>query len=500
MRPSHLLAVPALWAALRPAAALAQAEVPDPDLAGMPSAAPAAEMGAPPPEPVRFGAALTTRVDADLADDRPGEDAYELRLRLDLSLAARLSPKTQAALAGRLSYDARGAAGDWPGRPDRRAPRAAHAAELGEARLSYADGDMSVDVGNLYLRWGALDASAPTDVLNPQDLRDPAPVAFEAPVLPVPAARLGVARGAAGFELCVLPFFEPHRVALSGTDWAPTPPGQDNPTFSALTGNLGLVFSTAAEDDVQPLLVAPQPPDESAANVSFGARASYAGAGFDAHLVAAHTWDRIPEIAFDPALAALLAAAQTGEPAAILAAYPAARPALEAGGPLFTSRYHRLDVVGGDVSATAGPVVLKAEAAYSLARTLYREDLSARRPGSLTWGVAADYAPDEDLALTFELFGLRPDERGPWLYLGRQLVQAVGHAEIALVSERLALELTAQAGLLRFEHTLAPALRYQPADGHTLTAGVYLLGGESGTLGHLYAANDAAFLRYTLRP
>jgi hypothetical protein len=95
----------------------------DPDLIGMPgmpdvpaetapAPAPADEAAPPPPPPTgpsetRFSATVSTRVDADLADDGGGEDTVESRLRLDLELATRLSPRTTALVAGRSAHESR---------------------------------------------------------------------------------------------------------------------------------------------------------------------------------------------------------------------------------------------------------------------------------------------------------------------------------------------------------------------------------------------------------
>lgn len=443
------------------------------------------------PADVRFGGTFTARTDADLQHDRAGEDIAETRVRLDLEMAARLSPTTSTLISGRLTHQSATPAWDFDG------ARYGHEVELREARLSWQGPDVSLDVGNLFLRWGTIDSNSPTDVLNPQDLRDPAPVSFEAPLVPIPAARLQAAPGDFTFELDVVPFFEPHRAAMFGTDWAPTSPTAGDPTTGALVGQVGLAFSRAAQEDIQPALLAPQPPDESPRNVSVGTRVGWHGPGVDVHLAATHGWDRIPALTFDPDVLALLDAARRNDLGALAVGYGKVQPRLAAGEPLFTSEYSRLNLIGGDLAWAVGDFVVKAEAAFSFARTLYREDFTPRRTGSLTWAGGVDYMPDEDLAVTVEVWGLRPLDRGPWLYIGQHLFEAVGHAQVTVLKEVLFADLTAEAGLFRHDLTLSPALRWVPADGHALTAGVYVLSGDAGTLGGLYDANDAAFLRYT---
>ena len=45
---------------------------------------------------------------------------------------------------------------------------------------------------------------------------------------------------------------------------------------------------------------------------------------------------------------------------------------------------------------------------------------------------------------------------------------------------------------------MAPSLRWQPADGHALSAGVYVLAGPADSIGGVFDANDAGWARYTL--
>jgi hypothetical protein len=472
----------------------------DPDLAGMPAmpdlpaaegtAVTAAPVGA--PSETRFGATLSTRADADLRDDgRPGrpEDVFETHLRLDLELAARLSPATTALVSGRLSHDTRTPDAGFDG------ARSGALAELREARISWQGDGVGLDVGHLFLRWGVADAISPNDVLNPQDFLDPAPVSFETPMLPVPAVRLTAQPGDFAFELSVVPFFVPHRAALFGTDWAPV--GGDAPT-AGLLGTLGLLLGPEADDDAWALLTAPRPPDESPRNASVGTRLGWHGAGVDLHLNATHTWDRLPAVRFDPALGEFLAAARENDAPTLLRLYPEVQARLASGAPLLDSRYHRLDLVGFDLAWALGDFLLKGEAAHSFTRTLYRSDFTPVRVGALSYAAGFDWLPDPDLTVTLEVFGLRPWEGvgGGYLYVGRHLVQTTAHVRWALVTEVLTADVIAQYGVTEEDRTVAPSLAWKVVDGHSVSAGIYLMDGPRRSLGGLFGRNDAAWMRW----
>ncbi|MCK6572785.1 hypothetical protein L6V77_17030 [Myxococcota bacterium] len=494
---------PLVLAALFAAPAPAPAD--DPDLIGMPgmpdvpaetapAPAPADEAASPPPPPTgpsetRFGATVSTRLDADLADDGGGEDTVESHLRFDLELATRLSPRTTALVAGRISHEAR--------TPDAAFDdgRAAALAELREARLSWQGDGVGLDVGQLFLRWGVADAVSPNDVLNPQDFLDPAPVSFETPMLPVPAVRLTASPGDFAFELAVVPFFVPHRAALFGSDWAPV--GGDAPT-AGLLGTLELLIGPEADDDAWALFTAPRPPDESPRNASVGTRVGWHGPGVDLHLNAAHTWDRLPAVRFDPALGDFLAAARANDTGTLLRLYPDVQTRLAGGAPLLDSRYHRLDLIGLDLAWAVGDVLVKAEAAHSFHRTLYRRDFSPLRVPSLSYTVGADWMPDPDVTATLEVFGLRPWEaaEGGYLYVGRHLVQATGHLRWVVIDARLTADVIGQYGLTQEDYTVAPSLALTVTEGHTVAAGVYVMGGPRDTLGGVFDRNDAGWLRW----
>ncbi len=492
--------MPLPW--LAPVALLAGA-APDPELEGMPGpppepsgfAAPAEPVSeaAPAPPPfspeVRFGGSFATRVDADLADEGQHEDVLEGRLRLDLELAARLSPRTTALVSGRLAHESRTPDMAFDG------ARYGHDVELREARFSWQGEGVGVDVGNLFLRWGVADAASPNDVLNPQDFRDSAPVAFETPLVPVPAVRLTASPGDFAFELDVLPFFEPHRAALFGTDWAPV---GANPQVAALSGLVDQALSRAAIEDAQPLLLSSNPPDESPRNATVGTRVGWHGPGVDVHLNAMHGWDRVPATTLDPDFLALVEAVRDDDLPAQLAVFGRLRPRLAAGEALFESTYRRQNLVGADAAWAVGDFLLKAEAAHSFARTLYLADFTPVRTASLSWAAGFDWLPDPDLDVTLECFGLRPSEAGDYLFLGRQLVNLTAHVRWAPLTDTLTLELLGQYGLTRGDHTLAPSLRWQPADGHALSAGVYVLAGPDDSVGGVFDPNDAGWARYTL--
>ncbi|MBI4509985.1 MAG: hypothetical protein HY698_10155 [Deltaproteobacteria bacterium] len=438
---------------------------PDPDLADMP----------PPPAPVapssgpgenlatasaglRASGRWRSDLQVDVQHDREDEDVYELHSRLDLELASPLSAALSLVAGGRLRYDVRGT-------------QERYSAEV-EARdlyLHYRRGRVSARVGQQVIRWGSTDSYSPNDVVNPVDYREGLPPSFETPLLPVPALQVQASAGPLGLEGVYVPFFVPHRFALMGTDWGFVgSQASMQPIFAAMRN----LVSEAAVEDLQQVLTATDPPEESPLNGSAGGRVIYHRPSLDLHASALLGWDRVPDLRFDLA---------TGR---------------------FSSRYFRQLVLGMDGSLSIGKFVVKADAAVSSKQTLYTESLVAVRVPAASWATGFDYAASSRSLITIELGGfhaLKPPPPGDTYYLlDETTFQVAAYYRHAWRDDRIFVEISGRYGLTRRDLFLSSSVSYRLAPNHRVAVGTWWLEGPSNSLGGIFDANDLAYGNYTL--
>lgn len=455
----------ALWLALSVGAAWAN---PDDEMPPMPDdLAPAIAPEGWPRSTTLMGR-WQSRGMADLQRDRDGEDVVELRNRLELEISTEASRALSARVGGRLTHETRAPEYDGGGEV-----RALAEAELREAYLTWRAGAARLIVGHQTIRWGTAEANSPNDVLAPLDLRQGVQPGLQTPALPQIAARLLYTLDEAGrvtVEVVLIPFFTAHRVALFGRDTAPLPAGS---SFAPLLAALRGAIPRASEEDVQPLIVAFAPPDEHPSNASGGGRVSLQGQGWDLHLNGVYGWDRTPSISLAP------------------------NPLI----PL-QSQYDRLLTLGVDGVVAVGPLTLKADAAWSPARTLYTEALQPERAPVVSWATGVDWLPDADLALTVEIFGLMPLDDAPegegWLLIGDHLVNGVMFARYRPQGSAVGASVVAQRGLTRGDMFIAPEVLYAPLEGHEIALGLAIFTGPDDSLGGILEANDQITLRYDL--
>ncbi len=474
----------------------------DADLEGMPAPPGDADLEAMPPAPgmasgfsptLRFGGRLRLEAAFDLAHDRDGEDVFETRERLDLEMAGQITPALSALVAGRMSHVARTPAYDFDG------ARYEYEPELREAYATGRFGATVVSVGNQVVRWGSTDANSPNDVVNPVDYREGIDVDLETPLVPVLAARathtLTLEAGSLTFEGVYVPFFAPHRAWLFGSDWAPV---AAQPQFEPMLAFLAGAVPPASQEDVQALLLSPDPPDESPRQGSAGGRVAWSGGGLDLRLNTFYGWDRIPSLEVDPEFVELLVAVRDNDLATLARLFPKLQSTVQGGGLPYTSRYDRLATFGADGVYVAGDFAFKADVAWTPARTLYTADLEPERAASLSWAGGVDYMPSTTFQITLEAFGLKPLEDRDWYLVGRHLANLVGQVRWAPLEDELTLQVAAQYGLTREDVLVAPQIAWRPRDNHEAQVGAVFLQGPDDSPGGLFDANDHAYARYAL--
>jgi hypothetical protein len=483
----------------------------DPDLEGMPPPPDTDLQGMPAPpgdEPtssggfaptLRFGGKLRLETAFDTAHDQDGEDIFQTDERLDLELAGQLTPTLSALVSGRMAHQARTPHWGFDG------ARYAYEPELREAWASAHLGATVLTVGNQIIRWGATDANSPNDVINPADYRDGIGVQFETPLIPVLAARathsILVGSGTVSIEGVYVPFFEPHRTWLFGSDWAPV---GAQPQFAPLIDLVQRFVPRASQEDVQALLLSPDPPDESPRNGSGGARIGWSGGGLDLHLNAFYGWDRIPSLTIDPDFVQFLVAFQDNDLAKLAGLFPTMQAKIASGDLPFTSHYSRQLVLGGDAVYVLGDFAFKADVAYSPERTLYTDAFEPRRVAAVSWAGGVDYMPGSSFQITCEVFGLRTLDDPPagrdWFLIGRNYANLAGFVRWSPLEDaaELALQVNGQYGLTREDHLIGPVISWRFRDNHEAQVGALFLGGPRNSAGGQFDHDDYAYARYTL--
>jgi hypothetical protein len=291
----------------------------------------------------------------------------------------------QAVLSGSLAYTAALMEGRAGERLDQREVRSVlMEPTLREAYLGFYTEHVDVRVGQQRVVWGNSDAFSPNDVLNARDTRNRMQLDPEMIHLPTLAARADFDLGIAVVGLVAQPFFVPDRASIYGQAWSLVQP--DAPR------HVRRFFGTYAEgrdpSDIESALVRSKSSSRSIDGASIGASLRFHLGGVDASYYYHYGRDRSPFVYLDPALAAKFDEARsednpTGKEYAEIYAIQQ-RAARAYGGPFIVESIRRHHV-GMDLATTAGPFVLRLDAAFDTAMTFYtRQNLNsvARPTGS----------------------------------------------------------------------------------------------------------------------
>ncbi len=269
---------------------------------------------------------------------------------------------------------------------------------LGEAFLDVYTSRVDVRVGQQTLAFGANAAFAPTDVLNPRELRQSFVLAEpEDAKLPVFAARALGDVGPLSFTVAWVPFFTPHRYSVFGQDEALFQP--------ALGRGLPLVVDESIEDALQPHLLETERPEAFPYLGDVGVRvgSSLGGVRVGGSWVWAH--EKVPQVRLDPELDALLRAQERGE-APDTALLLSVQDRLRAGEALVTGRYARQHLIGLEATALVETAQLDVDVGYSPAQTFFDERLRPLRKPVATWVVGVSQAEDSDFLYSVTYLGM----------------------------------------------------------------------------------------------
>lgn len=368
---------------------------------------------------------------------------------------------------------------------------------LREAYVGWFGEHVDVRFGQQRIAWGNSESISPNDVLNARDLRDRLMFDPELVNLPTPAARLDLEIGSLTFGLVAQPFFVPDRVSLYGDNWSLVQP--DAPRAHRR------VFGLTSGDDSRTPIVDTRPPKSITDGGSIGASVKFHSPKIDASFYWHWGLDRSPFVHLDPALRARMESADQAGLAAVAFEAAQRRGA-------FVVQYYRRHHVGFDASTTAGPFVLRADAAFDSASTFFTRDTlqSIARPNAqAVVGIERQTGnPKKVVALEawyLRLLGpevpivpaLDQGNRGPLLFVDENNVGIAAIVRYPLFDD-FVFETRAFFGAKPLWYTVRPEVGWETST-FSLKAGALVLDGEPGSTGGYYARNDTAYVtaRYT---
>lgn len=355
--------------------------------------------------------------------------------------------------------------------------------EPGEAFLDVYTKSVDLRFGNQVVPFGANAAFAPSDQLNPRDLRGSFLLAEPGDLkLPNLGARAIGTVGKVTWTAAYFPFFQPNRYAVVGQDEAMVQPG--------LGAQLPQQVDASIEDQLQPHLLETKRPKAFPWLGDLGLRAT-TQAG-PVRLGVSWVWvnEKTPMVTLDPELAALARSAARGndpDPAIALSV----QDRLASGEQLMTGFYPRQHVFSGEAQALIGSAQLDVDLAYSPAQTLYGSDLKPLRKETITWVVGLSQAEDSPLLYNLTWTGIAvPDlPSDGYLFLLEPATAAgaprtvffhslFGTVGYALFDRRLEVSVRGAFEPVQRSFALAPRIAWKGWDRTTVALGAELYQGK----------------------
>ncbi len=375
--------------------------------------------------------------------------------------------------------------------------------------------------------WGVSDVFSTADTLNPRDLRHGISSSLETPKIPIFGLSLYRNLGdTVQLEAVWVPFFEPDRVSVMGTDCGIMGSAGSAESGAGLAGLTGLLggLDPSIIDDIDPLLLSTSRPDEGLENSSAGLRATTTLGTVDIGASYIFGWDRTPILRFDPCLPTAAALLEGNIPVesldtnALAGLFINGETGLEeAPGTcsnealiehmfkgeldllgLLETKYVRSQVVGLDLTAPIGDVIGKIESSYTLERVFYTQTFESQQHPLISSTAGLEYTYDTSLTLASEfnhqhILGLEEDTV---LFLQEQdqlQVALIGNFRF-LEYDALEIQLAGLYGITLEDWIGQASIGYRFTDTYLLQLGGRLFGGEMGSPGHLYNNNDEIYL------
>jgi hypothetical protein len=433
----------------------------------------------------RFRGALSDEVAVDLGFEGDGEHVVRSVHRLLLTMDGEIRPDLKAHVSGRMTWFA------WF--EEDGAARYELDPELRDTWLQWSLGDStSLIVGNQTWSWGVSDVFPVADGINPRDLIHGYTTSLETPKIPVFGVTLRSALGDhLRFEAVWVPFFVPDRAAVFAHDFAILGEvlGSSSAFISTMQAQLDALHPSII-DDVQPLLVATERPDEGLENSSAGLRLAANVRGVDLGASYFFGWDRIPVFAVpsDDELGEALPGLLSGETAVT---------------DLFASSHARRHWVGVDLAVALGDFIVRGESAWTPKKTIYRDDLSSVRLPIVESTGGLEYSWETTITAMVEVFHRHifdlPEGADLFLAGQDQLQIAAVLATRWLEFDALQITLAGMYGITQGDFILSPSVTWKVSDTFQVEAGGRLFEGPVNSLGGAFDSNDEVFLQTRVR-
>jgi hypothetical protein len=343
--------------------------------------------------------------------------------------------------------------------------------ELRELYVGLYSARVDLRIGQQRVAWGRADLQSPNDVLNARDLRDPILIETELRHIPTPILRLDVDWNAISIELVGTPVFVPDAYDVYGTNWSVVQ--QDaTPAIRTQLSSLWSQIDPTKQGQFGALVHDTGLPPSNWAAPSGGAKISTALAGIDLDAYYHYGFDSTPYVAVGSSFAALF------------------------GAPL-AATYVRRHHVGLDAVATAGPFVMRLDAAYETARVYYNLAFMSISSPTVLGVVSVEYQTGdvEKAALVELIYNFLVDAPEAQLLGYDRYSYAVASTLRWPIAGRVGIDLRGVTGIAPVSFVLEPALRWNLNDAVLLKAGTVLLGGEEGSVGWYYRRNGSAFVQ-----
>lgn len=413
----------------------------------------------------------------------------------------------QAVLSGSLAYTA-GLVEGVPGQDfsQREAKSILVEPVLREAYVGFYSERVDVRLGQQRIVWGNSDAVTPNDILNARDTRNRLQLDPEMYNIPTLAARADFDLGIAVLGLVAQPFFVPDRAAIYGSNWAIVQP--DSPR------HVRKFFGTHGQgrdpSEIEAAFIRSKSTQASLDGASIGASLRFHFGGIDASYYYHYGRDRSPFIYLDPAVAAELDRSG-GTGASFAEIYAIQERASAAYGGPFIVQSIRRHHVGTDLATTAGPFVLRMDAAFDTAATFYAKDTlnSVARPTAQVVA-GAEYQRGFGKVIVLEATYMRllgPEipivptanqaNDGPLLFVKEDNV-GVANAIRWLFLDSIVVEARTFLGLQPLSWVVRPEIGYASSS-FTFRVGYLAIDGSGGSFGGYYRRNESLYvtMRYS---
>jgi hypothetical protein len=434
-------------------------------------------------------------------DERVG---YERALSVNqayLDLRYSRGKTFQAVISGSLAYSAALVEGQAGGPLDSREVKSVLIEPmLREAYVGIYTSRVDLRIGQQRIVWGNSDAIAPNDILNARDARNRLQLDPEMANIPTLAARADFDLGIAVLGIVAQPFFIPDRTSIYGGNWSLVQP--DAPL------HVRKFFGAHSQDqDPQELDTALAQAKATASafdGASIGASLRMHLGNYDLSYYYHYGRDRSPFIYLDPNVANQLSTATSD--ADYLQIYGTQLKASQSYGGPFVVESVRRHHVGMDLATTAGPFVLRMDAAFDTAMTFYaKESLNsvARPAAQVVAGV--EYQAGFGKVIVFEGSYMRilgPElmivpaanqaNDGPLLFVKEDNL-AIANLIRWTPAENIIFEARSLIGATPFFWVIRPELGYGTA-AFTIRAGYLAIDGTGGSYGGYYRRNETLYL------